>query len=111
MNPTDIIYILTHHPLIRLRHKAKRVFIIGSFATGTQQEHSDIDVLLEVRPVKGMTALELAAKYRDRLQRHFMRHGILGKDDSVHPQYQGRRLDLYFTYDASSDTLPKTQLK
>ncbi len=111
MDPTEIIIILTHHPLIKLRHKAKRVFLIGSFATGKQQDHSDIDIMLEVRPVKGMTPLDLASKYREKLQRHFMRHGIQGKDDSVHPQYQGRRLDLYFTYDASSDPLPKTQLK
>jgi predicted nucleotidyltransferase/GGDEF domain-containing protein len=107
----EIVNELRSHPLIKLKEKPKRVFVVGSFAKGAQNADSDIDVLLEVRPkADGTSELELADQYRRRLQQHFMRNNIKGKDDSVHPQWNGRRIDVYFTYDADKETRPKVEL-
>jgi hypothetical protein len=112
----QIVEILQQHPLIRLEEKPKRVFIVGSFARGQARPKghpegdSDVDVLLEVRPKRGLTALELEDRYRRRLREFFMRHGIRGKADDVHPQWDGRRVDVYFTYDADAEPRPKRQL-
>ena len=107
----EIVQVLKRHPLVKLREKVKQAFLIGSFSTGTQNEDSDIDILLEVEPCQGATALQLADQYRRPLQQYFVTHNIRGKNDSVHPQWEGRRVDLYFTYDVTKeDNRPKIKL-
>lgn len=106
----EVVAILRRHPLVRLREAVKCAFLVGSFATGTQNDDSDVDVLLEVEPRPDTSPSELEEQYRRALREHFMRHGIRGKDDSVHPQWCGRRVDLYFTYDAALETRPKVAL-
>lgn len=107
----EIVQVLRKHPLIRLKEKVKRAFLIGSFAAGKQNDESDVDILLEVEPHPDQTAAQLADQYRRPLQQYFVTHDIRGKDDSVHPQWAGRRVDLYFTYDADKeDDRPKKEL-
>lgn len=106
----EITSILRNHKLVKNIGKVKNAYIIGSFAKGTQNEHSDVDVLLEIVPIKNYSAEEYTEKKRALIQEHFMKNNIWGPDDSVHPQWNGRRIDLYFTYDASLETRPKTQL-
>ncbi len=106
----EIVAVLRAHTLLKLRERVQRAFLIGSFAKGTQHEDSDVDILLEVSPKDGYSAEELTAKYRRALQQYFVRHDIRGKDDSVHPQWCGRRVDVYFTYDAAPERRPKILL-
>lgn len=106
----EIVAILRAHPLIRLKGKVLRSFLVGSFAKNSAHDDSDVDILLEVEPIKGIDEATLENDYRKPLQRHFMLNNIRGKDDSVHPQWQGRRVDLYFTYDAELETRPKIEL-
>lgn len=109
----EIVAILKKHPLIRLKEPVQRAFLVGSFAGGRAgQPHadSDVDILLEVAPRAGMSSDELAEHYRQALRRHFMKHGIRGRMDSVHPQWSGRRVDVYFTYDADAESRPKVRL-
>jgi predicted nucleotidyltransferase len=106
----DIVQVLTRHPLVKLREKVLRAFVVGSFAKGAQNEESDVDVLLEVAARAGETSAELEDHYRRLLRAHFVKHDIRGKDDSVHPQWCGRRVDLYITYDADLESRPKVAL-
>lgn len=108
---SEIVAVLWRHPLVKLRESVKRAFVVGSFATGTQNEDSDVDVLLEVAPRGGSEARELEEHYRRLLREHFMRHDIRGKDDSAHPQWCGRRVDVYFTYDATLESRPMVELQ
>lgn len=103
--------VLRAHPLIRLREKVVAAYLVGSFAKGAQNEESDVDILLEVHPKQGWTSAELEDKYRQRLRQYFVTHNIAGKNDALHPQWCGRRVDLYLTYDASSETRPKVVLR
>lgn len=112
---SEIIEVLREHPLIKLRERVKSSYLVGSFAKesmgiGQTRDDSDVDILLEVVPQKGIDALELEDKYRRALRTYFMKHDIRGKDDSIHPQWQGRRVDLYFTYDASTEERAKIKL-
>jgi predicted nucleotidyltransferase len=106
----EIVEVLRRHPLVKLRESVKHAFVVGSFAKGAQNDESDVDVLLEVQPRDGFEASELEEHYRRLLREHFMRYDIRGKDDSVHPQWCGRRVDVYFTYDASLEGRPKVLL-
>lgn len=112
----EIVEVLRAHPLIRLRERVKRAFLVGSFAKGLARPRgsiegeSDVDILLEVLPRRGFTASDLEEKYRTLLRQFFMARGIRGKADDVHPQWDGRRVDLYFTYDADSEPRPKVLL-
>lgn len=106
----EIVRVLKSHPLVRLREKVNRAFIVGSFAQGLQTERSDVDVLLEVAPRPGETAGQMEERYRQALRAHFMRHNIRGVADDVHPQWAERRVDIYFTYDADTEARPKIQL-
>lgn len=112
MLPTrhEINMILREHPLIMLRERVKRAFVVGSLATGTQRPDSDIDILLQVTPKRGYTAAELAEKYRQKLRQYFVTHDIKGKADWVHPQWDGRRVDVWITYDEPDGTLPLVEL-
>lgn len=93
-----IIKILSEHPLLKLKMKVKRVFVVGSFAIGSPGKDSDIDILLEVNE-RLMSADSMKAMHRRRIQRYFIKHNIY-KADELHPNYNGRRIDLYFTYNA-----------
>lgn len=48
--------------------------------------------------------------YRFSLRQFFVTNGIKGKMDSVHPQWCGRRVDLYITYNADLEKRPKILL-
>jgi predicted nucleotidyltransferase len=101
----EIVSILKLHPYIRLREKVSRAFLVGSQVTGNTRKpdegSSDVDILLEVEPKPGFTSAELEEYYRQPLREYFVRNNIRGVNDSVHPQWYGLRVDVYFTYDAS----------
>lgn len=108
----EIVDILRKHPLIKLRERVKNAYLIGSFSFGKQHVESDVDIMLEVVPKKGYTSDELEEKYRNPLRQYFMKHNIREKNDSIHPQWMGRRIDLYFTYDITTDgDRPKIKLQ
>lgn len=114
-NQQQIIDILRAHPLVKLRETVERTFLIGSFAKqelglGQIHDSSDVDVLIEVPHRDDETADQLSERYRDKLRAYFMKHRIQGRNDSVHPQWCGRRVDVYFTYDADAESRPKLQL-
>jgi predicted nucleotidyltransferase len=92
-----------------LKEKPLRVFLVGSFASGRQHQESDIDILLEVRK-RSYSSDQLEEKYRTKIKSYFMKNNIREKNDSIHPQIRGRRVDVYFTYDADLETRPKIQL-
>jgi len=106
----EIVEVLRRHPLIRLREDVLNAYLVGSFCTGNQNPQSDVDVLLEVAPRKDLSAADLEERYRQPLRQYFVTNNIRGKDDSIHPQWCGRRVDVYFTYDASEETRPKALL-
>lgn len=111
-----IVDVLKRHPLIRLKEEVVAAFVVGSFAKGTQHDDSDVDVLLEVLPPRlartsGLTESQLEDHYRQALRQYFVTHDIRGKADDVHPQWCGRRVDVYFTYDASRELRPKIRLE
>lgn len=108
----EIVKVLRRHPLIRLKGKVKRAYLVGSFSCGREHAESDVDILLEVESVQGYTDLELTDFYRRKLRQYFVSHNIRGKADSVHPQWEGRRVDLYLTYDFTNNAgRPYIQLK
>jgi len=102
-----IVRILRKHPLFKLKGTVLRAFVVGSQVTGKTHETSDVDILLEVKPVVGMTADEVEQFYRRKLQAYFMKNNIRGKHDDLHPQWCNRRVDVYFTYNAEPDSRPK----
>lgn len=107
---SEVIHVLKSHDLFKLKEKPKRVFLIGSFAKGMNHEESDIDILVEISPKKDLTEEEIAEKYRNKIRKFFIDHNIREKRDSVHPQLRGRRVDVYFTYDADSESRPKIEI-
>lgn len=112
----EICAVLRDHPLIKLREGVLRSFLVGSFAqehlgVGTVHAESDVDILLEVVPRAGEGPREMEDRYRQRLRQHFVTHNIRTKDDSVHPQWCGRRVDVYFTYDAAPEERAKVELE
>jgi predicted nucleotidyltransferase len=106
----EIVKALHSHPLIRLRKKVIRAYLVGSFAKGCAHAESDVDILLEVTPSRDRTAAELEDYYRQALRQYFVTHDIRGKRDDLHPNWCGRRVDVYFTYDADAETRPKVLL-
>lgn len=107
----EIVRLLKAHPLVKLKESPSRVFVVGSFAKGTQRNHSDIDVLLEIRrKPNGDTAEDVAEHYRGKIRKFFIDHDLRGKQDSVHPQWNGRRVDIYFTFDGDEGVLPKVNI-
>lgn len=107
----EIVGLLKSHPLVKLAESPSRVFVIGSFAKGTQRDHSDIDVLLEIqRKRNGDTAEDVAEHYRSKIRKFFIAHDLRGKHDSAHPQWDGRRVDIYFTYNGDEGLLPKVDI-
>ena len=107
---SELVTILRNHPLVKNIGKVKNAYLIGSFAKGTQNPQSDMDILIEISPIKNMTAEEFSEKKRNVIRKYFVQHDIRDIDNSIHPQWNGRRLDIYFTYDASTETRPKIKL-
>jgi predicted nucleotidyltransferase len=106
----EITQVILDHPLVKFTGKVKNAYIIGSFAKGSPNEMSDVDVLFEVNKRKGYTEQQLIEKYRRGLQQYFVENKIMERRDDLHPQWNGRRVDIYFTYDASKETRPKVKL-
>lgn len=106
----EIVNVLRSHPLIRLREKVTRAFLVGSFAKGSTHAESDVDILLEVVAKPGYTSDELEEHYRHALRQYFVTNNIKVKADHIHPNWCGRRVDVYFTYDAGSETRAKIEL-
>jgi len=107
---SEIVSVLKNHPLIGNVGRVRNAYLIGSFASGKQNPSSDVDILLEIYPVKSTSSEEFTELKRRKIQEYFMKNNLRGQADSVHPQWNGRRVDLYFTYDASTDNRPKIQL-
>jgi len=107
---SEIVGTLRNHPLVKNIGRIKNAYLIGSLASGQQNPQSDIDILLEIYPINDMGAEDFAEKKRNQIRKYLLQNNIRGKADDVHPQWQGRRIDLYFTYDASTETRPKIQL-
>ena len=106
---SEILKILSEHPLVQLKEKPLRVFVVGSFVKGTPRQDSDIDVMIEVKS-KAISENALTDKYRDKIRKHFIKNKIMTKADEVHPNYKGRRIDLYLTYNADQATEHKIEL-
>lgn len=106
----EIIAVLRAHPLIKLRERVTRAYLVGSQAVGNTHAESDVDILLEVEPRRRMLAARLEEHYRQALRQYFVTHDIRGKNDALHPQWDGKRVDLYFTYNAEAETRPKILL-
>ena len=106
----EIAKVLASHPLIKLREPVLRAFVVGSFAKGEQTELSDLDILFEVPSANEETIYEMEWRYRAALQAHFVKNNIRGVADHIHPQWAGRRVDMYFTYDADLEARPKIEL-
>jgi predicted nucleotidyltransferase len=102
----EILRILRQHPLVGLKEKPRRVFVIGSVARGEQRPDSDIDILLEVDG----GGQRMTDFYRRKLQQYFVDNDLHGKHDEVHPQWNGRRVDVYTTSNADSDDRPKVKI-
>ena len=112
----EIVQVLKSHPLIRLRERVQRAYLVGSFAkehlgTGSTHSQSDIDILLEVEPRGEEEPGQMEERYRKLLRQYFVAHDIRGKADHLHPQWCGRRVDVYFTYDASLEQREKVELE
>lgn len=115
---SELNQILRDHPLIRLRERVKKSFLVGSFAKeflgcGATHSQSDVDILLEIAPnprKKGMRIEEIEDSYRQKLRQYFVTHDLRGVHDEVHPQWCGRRIDVYMTFDASTESRPKMLL-
>jgi len=97
-NKLDILTAIQSHPLTKYRGKILKVYLIGSYSEGKETERSDIDILLMVNKTK-LTEDELTQKHRIKLIKHFMKNKIKEIDDSQHPTYNGKRIDIYFTYE------------
>lgn len=100
-----ILNILKLHPLVQLKHKPKKVFLVGSFAANKQHKKSDIDIMMIVPGNKNLTD-----QYRKKIADYFVKNKI-SVADHLHPNYEGRRIDLYFSNTTDGDTLPKIELK
>lgn len=90
---------LKSHPFTKFSGKVKGVYAVGSTAKGTARADSDVDVMIEVES----GAKELQDKYRQRGADYFLKNNLTGKHDDVHPQWNGRRIDVYFTENAKAD--------
>jgi predicted nucleotidyltransferase len=106
----EIISILRNHALVGNIGRVKSVYAIGSFAKGTHRDNSDIDVLVEIYPIKDTTPEDFTENKRRKIMNYFVKNNLQGIHDYVHPLWNGRRIDLYFTYDASMETRPKMKL-
>jgi predicted nucleotidyltransferase len=97
----EITSILKSHPFTKLKIKPKRMFVAGSFSTGTQRVDSDIDIIIEVPD--GIDPIALQSEYRKRASDFFVKNNLRGVHDAAHPQWSGRRIDVYFVADAEAE--------
>jgi predicted nucleotidyltransferase len=119
----DIVKLLKKHPLIRLNEDVSRCFLVGSFAKeklglGRTTALSDVDVLIEVRKENEVgdanaaeTVQQMEDRYRRKIMNHFVKHDLCGRHDHIHPQWAGRRVDVYFTFEADAEVRPKIELE
>ncbi len=108
----EIAEILYNYPLFKKwKKKIKSAYLVGSFSRGEQHKNSDVDILIEIAEVKGFNASEYTSYMRRPIQDFFVKNDIRGKLDAIHPQWDGRRMDIYYTYDAKADQLPKIKLQ
>jgi hypothetical protein len=117
----DIVHLLENHPLIGLRENVLRCFLVGGFAKealgqGQTSSQSDVDVLLEIAQKPGDSELpekaeDIEVAHRQKIMNHFVKHRLFGRHDHLHPQWCGRRVDVYFTFDADAEQRPKVQLE
>lgn len=113
---SEILEVLRKHPLIKLRENVDRAFVVGSTAKhylglGTVRPDSDFDVLLEIRQRGSEDAVETEVRYRKKLMDHFAIKNLRGRHDYLHPQWAGRRVDVYFTFNADMESRPKIELE
>jgi len=94
---SEIIAAIQNHPLTKFNGKILKVYLIGSYSSGKETERSDIDILLMVKKRK-ISEEELTQKHRVKLINHFMKNNIKSVSDDQHPTYNGKRIDIYFTY-------------
>lgn len=90
--------ILRNHPLVKFKGKILKIWIVGSYAKGYATKKSDIDILVKV-PNRKISSRDLELKYRQKIVSFFVKNGIMGVNDSAHPNFLGKRIDIYFTYD------------
>ncbi len=114
----DIVKLLKKHPLVKLNEEVSRCFLVGSFAKeqlglGSTTALSDVDVLLEVKENSNSpeTAQQMEKRHRQKIMSHFVKHNLFGRHDEIHPQWCGRRVDVYFTFDADAEPRPKIELE
>ena len=107
----EIVDIVNKHPLVENKENIKDVYIVGSFAKGELKPGSDIDIVLVVDGVKGMTEQDLTRKYRKKIQQYFVDKDIKGIRDDLHPQVMGRRADIYYKYTAPEKGIKITETK
>jgi hypothetical protein len=100
---SEIVDIVKKHPLMMYKGKVIDAYVVGTGASGQLRPDSDFDIVLQVPPQKGMTAQQFTEYNRRKLQQYFVDNNI-SSDDSVHPQWQGRRVDVYFTYEPPTET-------
>lgn len=94
----EVLDILKSHPLVKFNGKVLNMCIVGSYAAGKQTDRSDIDILIKV-PRRKISSDELEEKYRNKLRSYFIKNNIKGIAEHVHPNYNGKRIDIYFTYE------------
>ena len=109
---SEITEIVRTHPLLGFKGVIKNAYIVGSFAKGTAVKDSDIDILLEVDKQGKYAADEITDLQHDKIKQYFINHDLHGLNDNVHPQWEGHRLDFYYTYEprlSNAIKLPKAK--
>lgn len=94
----QIIDIIRKHHLVKYSGKIINLYLIGSFCRGNQHNDSDVDILVHVPAANGFDDDSYTELNRKKLRDYFINNNIHGKCDKVHPQWFGRRLDIYFTF-------------
>jgi len=101
---SEIVDIIKKHPLMMYRGKVIDAYVVGTGASGQMRPDSDFDIVLQVPPQKGMTAQQFTEYNRRKIQQYFVTNKIEGQRDDLHPQWKGRRVDVYFTYEPPTET-------
>lgn len=94
----EIIDVIKNHKLIKYKGKVINAYLVGSHAKGTPRDDSDIDIVLQIPVQKDYSEEDFTKLKRKALQDYFMKNNIVGKADHIHPNYKGKRVDVYFTY-------------
>lgn len=105
---------IVSHPLVNYRSSVLGAHLVGSFAAGKAHEHSDVDLLVHVPEQPGFADDESLTEYmRSRLRQYVVQNDLRTPQEChpYHPQWQGRRVDLYFTSKPGHDERPAIPLK